>query len=208
VCRWNAYPSQILRNNHWRLVIELIQSRINDLDDFHCSQPPRETNTADDDDNGDDIDSDPTYFEQIHMALRQQRQTFEELEQAHSADVAFRRFRIRLSEFLSDSLPSYGISLPNNRRIQLLKDDTVNVYIHSILLPRLTQHHRSLSTVLSKLIMNQPLIGARQRTFCAAARVFTNVHGTMASCCRQSKGPSLVCLFTCSHVLWVEQDIQ
>lgn len=114
-----------MKNNHWRLVVELIQSQIDDLDRFHRGDPPLATNNADDDDNGEEID-DLSGYERICMASKQQQRTFEDLEQAHSTDTAFHRFRIRLSEFLSNSLLSYGISLPNNRRIQLTKDDNVS----------------------------------------------------------------------------------
>src|SRR6266436_6547629 len=132
--RGNTHLLQILKNNHWRLVVGLIQNQINDLDCSYHGELPSEPNGIYDDDNGDEI-NDLAGFEHIHLVSKQRRFTFEEVEQAHNNDAAFHRFCIRLSDFLSDSLPLHGIQLPDNSRIQLMKDDTVIICIYSFWFP-------------------------------------------------------------------------
>ena len=145
----NTHLLQILKNNHWRLVVGLIQNQINDLDRFSRGELPSEPNGMYDDDNGDEINN-LAGFEHIHMVSKQRWFTCEEVEQAHNNDTAFHRFRIHLSDFLSDSLPSHSIQLPDNSRIQLTKDDTVIICIYSFwfLLPlqltstlQITEYH-------------------------------------------------------------------
>jgi hypothetical protein len=53
---------QILKNNHWCLVVRLIQSQIDDLNCFYDGEPLSENTHIDDDDNGDEI-GDITGFE-------------------------------------------------------------------------------------------------------------------------------------------------
>jgi hypothetical protein len=53
---------QILKNNHWRLVVRLIQSQIDDLNHLYGGEPLSENTHIDDDDNGDEI-GDITGFE-------------------------------------------------------------------------------------------------------------------------------------------------
>jgi hypothetical protein len=96
---------------------------------LYGGEPLSENTHIDDDDNGDEI-GDITGFEWIHMASKQWQSTFEELEQTHDTDVPFCCFRTYLSKFLSNSLLSHGIQLPDNRRIQLMKDDTVCNQLH------------------------------------------------------------------------------
>jgi len=66
----NTHLLQILKNNHWRLVVGLIQNQINDLDRFSRGELPSEPNGMYDDDNGDEINN-LAGFEHIHMVSKQ-----------------------------------------------------------------------------------------------------------------------------------------
>jgi hypothetical protein len=61
----------------------------------------------------------------VKLGAAQNEQTFEDLEQLHANDNAFKRFHIKLADFLSDSLPVHGIPLPNVKRIKFTPNETV-----------------------------------------------------------------------------------
>ncbi|KAG1878522.1 hypothetical protein C8R48DRAFT_745205 [Suillus tomentosus] len=76
-------------------------------------------------DNEDDLDGDPDDTFHVKLGAAQNEQTFEDLEQLHANDNAFKRFCIKLADFLSDSLPAHGIPLPNAKRIKFMPNETV-----------------------------------------------------------------------------------
>ncbi|KAG2155790.1 uncharacterized protein EDB93DRAFT_1262085 [Suillus bovinus] len=92
---------QVLRLDHCFLIAHSIRLDIEDYDDLIVSQ------------------KDPSWVQQ------QNEQTFAALEQEHASDNAFNRFRIKLANFLSDSLPAHGIPLPGGKRIKFMPDETV-----------------------------------------------------------------------------------
>jgi hypothetical protein len=51
--------------------------------------------------------------------------TFSEIEAAHQGDLAFRRFRLNLGEFLTKFLGAYEISLPDGKEIKFHANDLV-----------------------------------------------------------------------------------
>jgi hypothetical protein len=63
----------------------------------------------------------------VTLGSRQPAHSFQEVEEAHNDDAAFKDFRIKLGNFLSDSLPAYGIPLPEGKRIKFRADDSVSV---------------------------------------------------------------------------------
>ncbi|KAG1908350.1 uncharacterized protein F5891DRAFT_1124177 [Suillus fuscotomentosus] len=76
-------------------------------------------------DNEDDLDGDPDDMFHVKLGAAQNEQTFEDLEQLHANDNAFKWFHIKLADFLSDSLPTHGIPLPNAKRIKFTSNETV-----------------------------------------------------------------------------------
>jgi hypothetical protein len=67
------------------------------------------------------------------------RVSFELLERTKSTDCAFTRFRIRLGDFLSRSLPAYGILLNNwikfgpGEKVRILLNDAFQLLHHGFL---------------------------------------------------------------------------
>ncbi|KAJ7622984.1 hypothetical protein B0H17DRAFT_1164466 [Mycena rosella] len=107
----NVAP-QILKSEHRRLVGKYIRDQLDDLDqnfqrEWDGEEPEKETPT--------DIQG----AADADLSLNN-------LEQAKANDAAFIRFRLRLAEFLSDSLPLYGYKLPGGRRIKLLPENKIS----------------------------------------------------------------------------------
>lgn len=70
-------------------------------------------------------------IEHIALGSKYLRIPLDALERTKSSDRAFNRFRLRLAEFLSRSLPAYGISL--NRWIKFEPGDKVCILLGKIL---------------------------------------------------------------------------
>ncbi|KAJ7671894.1 hypothetical protein B0H17DRAFT_1162079 [Mycena rosella] len=111
----NVAP-QILKSEHRRLVGKYIRDQLDDLDqnfqrEWDGEEPEKETPT------------DIQVFENVAIGAADADLSLNNLEQAKANDAAFIRFRLRLAEFLSDSLPLYGYKLPGGRRIKLLPEN-------------------------------------------------------------------------------------
>ncbi|KAG2158730.1 uncharacterized protein EDB93DRAFT_1290809 [Suillus bovinus] len=114
---------QVLRLNHRFLIAHSIRLDIEDYDDLIASQKdPLYLSGAD---NDEDLDNDLDVTLHVKLGAAQNEQTFAALEQEHASDNAFNRFRIKLANFLSDSLPAHGIPLPGGKRIKFMPDETV-----------------------------------------------------------------------------------
>ncbi|KAG1731406.1 hypothetical protein EDB19DRAFT_2008263 [Suillus lakei] len=114
---------QVLRLDHRFLIAHSIRLDIEDYDDLIASRKdPSYSNSADNDEHLDN-DLDTTFH--VKLGAAQNEQTFAALEQEHANDNAFNRFRIKLADFLSDSLPAHGIPLPGGKRIKFMPDETV-----------------------------------------------------------------------------------
>ncbi|KAG2029175.1 hypothetical protein BDR03DRAFT_881605, partial [Suillus americanus] len=113
---------QVLHLDHHFLIAHLIFLDIEDYNDLITSQnDPLHSDSKDD--KCPNNDSDATLH--IKLGAAQKDQTFATLEQLHANDNAFNRFRIKLANFLSDSLPAHGIPLPGGKRIKPMPDKTV-----------------------------------------------------------------------------------
>jgi hypothetical protein len=64
-------------------------------------------------------------FERVTVGSKQTPCCFKDLEDRYKSDPAFKRFRIRLADFLNILLPSYQIPLPGGR-IKLQPENTVS----------------------------------------------------------------------------------
>ncbi|KAJ7668084.1 hypothetical protein B0H17DRAFT_1142650 [Mycena rosella] len=111
----NVSP-QILKSEHRRLVGKYIRDQLDDLDqnfqrEWDGEEPEEETPT------------DIQVFENVAIGAVDADLSLDNLEQAKPNDTAFTRFRLRLAEFLSDSLLLYGYKLPGGRRIKLLPEN-------------------------------------------------------------------------------------
>lgn len=115
--------TQVLRLDHRFLIAHSIRLDIEDYDDLIASQKdPSYLSSAD---NDEDLDNDLDVTLHVKLGAAQNEQTFAALEQEHASDNAFNRFRIKLANFLSDSLPAHGIPLPGGKRIKFMPDETV-----------------------------------------------------------------------------------
>ncbi|KAG2103174.1 hypothetical protein BD769DRAFT_1630901 [Suillus cothurnatus] len=114
---------QVLRLDHRFLIAHSIRLDIEDHDEIVASRKNRLLSGSEDDE--DNLDGDPDDTFHVKLGAAQNEQTFEDLEQLHANDNAFKRFHIKLADFLSDSLPAHGIPLPNAKRIKFMPNETV-----------------------------------------------------------------------------------
>jgi hypothetical protein len=120
---FSSDPIQVLRLDHRFLIAHSIRLDIEDHDEIVASRKNRLLSGSEDDE--DNLDGDPDDTFHVKLGAAQNEQTFEDLEQLHANDNAFKRFRIKLADFLSDSLPAHGIPLPNAKRIKFTPNETV-----------------------------------------------------------------------------------
>ncbi|KAG2160202.1 uncharacterized protein EDB93DRAFT_1261699 [Suillus bovinus] len=121
----NTKPNEkcVLCLDHRFLIAHSIHLDIEDYDDLIASQKdPSYLSSAD---NDEDLDNDLDITLHVKLGAEQNEQTFAALEQEHASNNAFNRFRIKLANFLSDSLPAHGILLPGGKRIKFMPDETV-----------------------------------------------------------------------------------
>ncbi|KAJ7629311.1 hypothetical protein B0H17DRAFT_1164314 [Mycena rosella] len=114
----NVAP-QILKSEHRRLVGKYIRDQLDDLDqnfqrEWDGEEPEEEAPT------------DIQLFENVAIGAVEAKLSLDNLERAKQNDTAFTRFRLRLAEFLSDSLPLYGYKLPSGNRIKLLPENKIS----------------------------------------------------------------------------------
>ncbi|KAG1874972.1 hypothetical protein F4604DRAFT_2009023 [Suillus subluteus] len=114
---------QVLRLDHRFLIAHSIRLDIEDYDDLIISQSDHLRLDSEDDNEQPNNDSDNTFH--VKLGAAQEEQTFAAVEQLHANDSAFNRFRIKLANFLSDSLPVHGIPLPGGKRLKFVPDETV-----------------------------------------------------------------------------------
>ncbi|KAL0564298.1 hypothetical protein V5O48_017752 [Marasmius crinis-equi] len=109
---------QILRVEHQCLVAGIIRGQLDTLDSLLDIDESESENIES------SHDQDP------HISLGSKRGlvTFECLEQEHANNAVFSRFRIRLSNFMSDLLPSSNIVLPGGRRIKFQPHEKIVPY--------------------------------------------------------------------------------
>ncbi|KAG1808410.1 uncharacterized protein BJ212DRAFT_1303023 [Suillus subaureus] len=103
---------QVLHLDHRFLIAHSIHLDIKDYNDLITSQNDPLCSDSEDNERPNN-DSDATLH--IKLGAAQKEQTFATLEQLHANDNAFNRFRIKLANFLSDSLPAHGIPLPGGK---------------------------------------------------------------------------------------------
>ncbi|KAJ7086268.1 hypothetical protein C8R44DRAFT_650957 [Mycena epipterygia] len=122
----NVAP-QILRSFHRRMVGKYIRDQLDDLDELDME-----------DDTPFDAERDvPSDMEQLgNVAIGGKRKwiSFLNLENEMQQDAAFHNFRIRLSDFLSNFLPTYGHNLPVHKliRTQILPYGFLKVFFKSL----------------------------------------------------------------------------
>ncbi|KAG2058240.1 hypothetical protein BDR06DRAFT_980503 [Suillus hirtellus] len=121
----NTKPNEkcVLHLDHRFLIAHSIHLDIEDHNEIVASQKNRLL--AGSKDNEDDLDGDPDDMFHVKLGAAQNEQTFEDLEQLHADDNAFKWFCIKLADFLSDSLPAHGIPLSNMKRIKFTPNVTV-----------------------------------------------------------------------------------
>ncbi|KAJ7681176.1 hypothetical protein B0H17DRAFT_1161164 [Mycena rosella] len=117
----NVTP-QLVKHDHRRAVGLLIREQLNVLD-------------APDDP---DCPEDAEILSNISIGSKLRPVSFSVIEEKTYGDASFTRFRIRFANFLSDFLPAYGYNLPDGKRIQFDKEDTLapfqflKVYYHHL----------------------------------------------------------------------------
>ncbi|KAG0703025.1 hypothetical protein DFH29DRAFT_982086 [Suillus ampliporus] len=124
--RWTNFKNiaeQVLRLDHHFLIAHSIHLDIEDHDELVASHNNCLRLDSEDDDELPGNDSDDAFH--VKLGAPQKEQTFAALAQLHADDNAFNRFRIKLTDFLSDSLPAHGIPLPGGKRIKFMPDETV-----------------------------------------------------------------------------------
>ncbi|KAJ7447224.1 hypothetical protein FB451DRAFT_1343439 [Mycena latifolia] len=113
----NVAP-QILKADHRRLVGKRIRDQLDDLDEVFRHEWEGE---PEEEEAGPDVEQ----LENVVVGAADRVISLQALEELKRVDTAFHRFRLRLSEFLSNSLPLYGHALPEGKRIKLLPEDKI-----------------------------------------------------------------------------------
>ncbi|KAJ7468650.1 hypothetical protein FB451DRAFT_1340298 [Mycena latifolia] len=113
----NVAP-QILRADHRRLVGKRIRDQLNDLDEIFRQEWEGEPEEE-------EIGTDPEQLDNVVIGAPDPVISLQRLEELKRDDTAFRRFRIRLAEFLSNSLLLYGHALPEGKHIKLILEDQI-----------------------------------------------------------------------------------
>ncbi|EPQ59138.1 hypothetical protein GLOTRDRAFT_103193 [Gloeophyllum trabeum ATCC 11539] len=100
---------QILKQDHWAFVSDLIREQVKYLDKFN--EPPDEY--AD------------VGLKHITLGSPQPPVSFRTLEEQQVKDPAFKNFRIKLGKFLSVFLPAHGIRPPQDRMVRFSQLDKI-----------------------------------------------------------------------------------
>ncbi|KAJ7919809.1 hypothetical protein B0H13DRAFT_1988027 [Mycena leptocephala] len=112
--------AQILKSVHRSTVCKYIRDQLDDLDTLF--------EDVDDSEDKDDPPRDLEHLSNVVVGAKRPALTFEALEQEFMDDPAFRNFRVRFGEYLSDFLQNYDIGLPNGRRIRYSRVDQIVPY--------------------------------------------------------------------------------
>lgn len=118
---------QILAADHQLLVSGLIRSNLNALDEYlENSQPDPEDKTATTCSfQTINSNSDSNEYDKVRELGSQAKPcSFLDLEKAHQADHAFRKFRINLGKFMTTFLQLYNI-IPSSGQVKFHRDDLV-----------------------------------------------------------------------------------
>ncbi len=112
------------------MVGKFIRDQINDLDALR--QQEWDAITAAEEEAEDHAPQD-TGDQQDNVALgsKQRVISFAELEDEKKEDLAFRRFRVRLAQFLTRFFPTYGLQLPGGKAVKLTPNDQAS-HLHGI----------------------------------------------------------------------------
>ncbi|KAJ6588426.1 hypothetical protein B0H19DRAFT_1099256 [Mycena capillaripes] len=110
----NVAP-QILKSVHRSTVCQYIRDQLDDLDGLFK-------------DNDEDTPKDLEQLSNVVIGAKQHPMSFETMEQEFAHDLAFRNFRVRFSDFLSDFLQNYNIGLPDGRRIKYSRGQEIIPY--------------------------------------------------------------------------------
>ena len=111
--------AQILDVDHYLLVSEFIQSKIDDLDSS-IAERDKELSFDKFSESNKEEESHQYQLKSKMKAVR-----LSEFEAVHSHDVAFNNFRRKLANHLTSFLQAYNIPLPDNKHIKIKLLDTV-----------------------------------------------------------------------------------
>ncbi|KAG1837830.1 hypothetical protein F4604DRAFT_1601105 [Suillus subluteus] len=114
---------QILRYDHWLLTSLSIHDEINDLDAY--TNNLKATIEPDATENPEGVINAVAH---VQLGARQGDFSFADIEQSYATDRAFFGFRIKLNQFLNDSLPNNAIPLPNETRIRFQACDQITEF--------------------------------------------------------------------------------
>ncbi|KAJ6554445.1 hypothetical protein B0H19DRAFT_1294201 [Mycena capillaripes] len=109
---------QLVKHDHRRTVATFIREQIEAL-----NVAPTESPDEDSDESHEDVE--PDLVSNVDIGSKLQPISFSTLEQEMSTDHAFERFRVKLGDFISDSLPAWGHALPNARRVKFTGTQTI-----------------------------------------------------------------------------------
>ncbi|KAJ7467981.1 hypothetical protein FB451DRAFT_1340366 [Mycena latifolia] len=112
----------ILKADHRHLVGKYIREQLDDLDEIFSREWEDPGPCQEEEEAGQDTER----LENVVIGAVDPVITLQRLEELKVDDVAFHRLRLKLSEFLSDSLPLYGHALPEGKRIKLLPEDKIS----------------------------------------------------------------------------------
>ena len=108
---WNA--TQILRSIHRSTVSRYIRDQLDYLDEAINNALNSELDSE-------DVEpADLERVDNVYIGAKRKPVSFSSLEEEMREDNAFRNFRTRFADFLSDFLPTYGHPLPGPRHIPI-----------------------------------------------------------------------------------------
>ncbi|THU83800.1 hypothetical protein K435DRAFT_822896 [Dendrothele bispora CBS 962.96] len=120
---WKIYH---LRTNYKDIVNQyttLIRARIDALDGYPREDPDSKLTEEDEEEEMDEAMDNAHALGSISKII-----TLQDIENDHASNSSFSRFRIRLSDFMSDLLPTSGILLPNGKRINFKSHEKIQPY--------------------------------------------------------------------------------
>ncbi|KAG2150880.1 hypothetical protein DEU56DRAFT_728523 [Suillus clintonianus] len=116
---------QILHINHWQVVAESIRRHISDLNEYESRDSEDLDALEDSEDVNDLVTSNDAVSPHVKLGSRQAVQTFELIKNTHKEDDTFKKFRIKLNEFLTNFLQAIQVPLPGGKQVQLRASDMI-----------------------------------------------------------------------------------
>ncbi|KAJ6524306.1 hypothetical protein B0H19DRAFT_1085294 [Mycena capillaripes] len=110
-------PRPLVKHDHRRTVATFIREQIEALNVAPTESPDEDPAKSPE-------DVEPDLLSNVDICSKLQPISFSMLEQEMSTDHAFERFRVKLGDFISDSLPVWGHALPNARRVKFTDAET------------------------------------------------------------------------------------